>query len=184
MTCQLTPIQFTDAQKGQICGILSVGCDRQTAADFVGCSIIDFTRAMQHNAAFSDSVRRAEAGAELHYMRNIQQAAKDEKNWRASVWWLERRSPERFARRPGSITDRQLSAFTATLVEIVIEEIHEPQDRERLTVRLTHVIGTLRHILYDAQMEGEPETDATVNADAIAHSGSKMPDDLALYEES
>ena len=96
MTSELITPALTDEQKGQICGILSVGCDRETAANFVGCSLADIRRAMQHDRAFAANVRRTEAGVELSHMRTVQEAAKEAKNWRASVWWLERRSPERF----------------------------------------------------------------------------------------
>ena len=59
---------------------------------------------MQHDAEFVANVRRAEASVELSHMRNVQQAAKDKKDWRASVWWLERRSPERFGTPRGTVT--------------------------------------------------------------------------------
>src|SRR5687768_13729973 len=99
MTHEPSPIPLTDEQKSQIRGILSVGCDRQTAVDYVGCSLADIRRAMLEDAAFMADVRRAEAGIELMHMRNVQEAAEKKKEWRASVWWLEQRSPERFARK-------------------------------------------------------------------------------------
>ena len=34
--------RLSDDQKDQICGILSVGCDRETAADLLGCSLATF----------------------------------------------------------------------------------------------------------------------------------------------
>ena len=60
---------------------------------------------MLRDADFAAEVRRAEAPVELSHMRNVQNAAQDGKNWRASVWWLERRSPERFGPRgAGTVT--------------------------------------------------------------------------------
>ncbi len=136
---------LTDEQKGQICGILSVGCDRETAANFVSCSIAQIGRLMQQDTMFAANVRRTEAGTELAHMRNVQQAAKEAKNWRASVWWLERHSPERFARRgAGVVTFPQVDAFMEIVADILIDEIHESDDRQRVLAKLKQAVDTLR----------------------------------------
>ena len=151
MTCKDKHATLTDEQKGQVCGILSVGCDRETAANFVGCSLADFGRTMQHDPAFAQHVCRTEAGAELGHMRNLQQAAKDAKNWRASVWWLERHAPERFGPRgAGQVTARQLKAFVETLAGILSDEIHDDDDRRRVIARLDQVIGALDEMVHAA----------------------------------
>ena len=153
MTCELIPSELTDEQKGQIFGILSVGCDRQTAANFVGCSLADIRRTMQHDATFAAGVCRAEAGAELNHMRNVQQAAKDEKHWRASVWWLERRSPERFGPRgPGVVTARQLKAFIEILGDALREEVRDADDRQQIVARLKCLADSIDQMLRDNQM--------------------------------
>ncbi len=154
MICELVPIELTDEQKAQVYGILSVGCDRQTAANFVGCSLADIRRAMQWDPKFAAGVCRAEAGAELNHMRNIQQAAKDEKHWRASVWWLERRSPERFGPRgPGVVTSRQLKAFIDVLAETLREEIGTSDDQQRVIARLRSLADSVDRMLRDSQMQ-------------------------------
>lgn len=151
MTCELTTALLADEQKGQICGILSVGCDRETAANFVGCSIADIGRAMRLDPAFASSILRTEAGAELSHMSNVQQAAKEAKNWRASIWWLERHSPERFGPRgAGEVTVRQLRAFIDTLVGILSDEIHVEEDRRRVTAKLGQAISTLGQLIHSA----------------------------------
>jgi len=168
MTCELIAVKLTDEQKGQVCGILSVGCDRQTAANFVGCSLVDIRRAMQQDAQFAASICHAEALSELSHMRNVQQAAKDAKNWRASVWWLERRSPERFGKRgAGVVTSRQLKAFVAILVDILSEDIHDAADRQRLAARLQSIGDTVDQILRDAGSDA---------SDAAASAGPSPPD--------
>jgi hypothetical protein len=134
MACEMISNQLDDEQIGQIYGILSVGCDRQTAASFVGCTLADIRRAMQNDATFAAGVCRAEAGVELNHMRNIQQAARDEKHWRASIWWLERRLPERFGPRgPNVLTSRQVKAFAETLVDALDGIVHNDDDRKRFT---------------------------------------------------
>lgn len=150
MTCELVAVELTDEQKGQVCGILSVGCDRQTAANFVGCSQADIRRAMQQDAAFCAQLCHAEAGVEMSHMRVVQEAAKDVKNWRASVWWLERRSPERYGgRSAGVVTSRQLKSFIAVVVGILTEDIHSADDRQRLVSRLRSIARSVDQMLCD-----------------------------------
>jgi hypothetical protein len=151
MTCEPAPASLTRQQKDTICGILSVGCDRQTAADYVGCSLADMRCQMQHDGQFLADVRRAEAGTELSHMRIVQETAKTKKDWRASVWWLERRSPERFARRsPGAITMRQLKSFVAILVDALRENIASHEDRDRVIARLKAIAESVEQMLLDA----------------------------------
>jgi hypothetical protein len=173
MTCELIPSELTDEQKGQIYGILSVGCDRdrQTAANFVGCSLAQIRRAMQQDATFAAGVCRAQAGAELNHMRNIQQAAKDVKNWRAAVWWLERRSPERFGPRgPGVVTARQLKAFLEILGDALREEVRDARDRRQVVARLSHLADSVDRMLRDTQMDvGTAASDASGPIADTAH---------------
>ncbi|HEX4415168.1 MAG TPA: hypothetical protein VH107_16160 [Lacipirellulaceae bacterium] len=137
MTNLAITTELSAEQMGQIYGILSVGCDRETAANFIGCLPADIVRAMRSDAEFNTSVRRTEAAAELNHMRTVQNAAKDEKNWRASVWWLERRSPERFGSRgAGTVTTRHLKAFLTLVAECLNSDIRDAADRERVMTRL------------------------------------------------
>jgi hypothetical protein len=159
MTCELIAVELTDEQKGQVCGILSVGCDRQTAADYIGCSLADIRRTMQRDPQFLASVRRAEASVELNHMRNVQELASSKKDWRASVWWLERRSPERFARRsPGAVTARQLKAFVSILGDALKHEVHNAEIRQVIARLVAVPIG--EQMLRDAgafdSAEAEP----------------------------
>jgi len=142
MTYDVATPPLTDEQKGQVCGILSVGCTRETAADFVGCSLGDIGQAMQQDSTFAANILRTEAGSELSHMRNVQQAAKEAKNWRASVWWLERCSPERYGPR-GKVTATQLQAFIDTVVTILNDELQDEADRQRVVARLKNTVGTM-----------------------------------------
>jgi hypothetical protein len=169
MSCQLMPLPLSDEQQAQICGILSVGCDRQTAADYAGCSLAAIRAQLKDDPRFQAAVRRAEAGAELSHMGNVQQAAREKKDWRASVWWLERRSPERFARRsPGAITDRQLKAFVAVLTEVLTEELSNTTDCERIVSRLQSIAESIHQMLRDAEAApAELPMAAILAADAV-----------------
>jgi hypothetical protein len=171
MSCDIQRAPFTDEQKGQICGILSIGCDRQTAASVVGCLAGDIRHAMLHDSTFAESVRRAEGGAELNHMRNVQQAAKDEKNWRASVWWLERHAPERFGPRgAGVVTSRQLKAFVAILVDCLLEDIRDTQDRHRIIARMRAIADSVDQLLREQVMCHNELASAEI---ALAHDGEE-----------
>lgn len=156
MTNDFHPLELTDQQQGEICGVLSVGCDRQTAVDIVGCSLRRLRSAMQSDAAFAARVRRAEASAELTHMRNVQELAQAKKDWKASVWWLERRAPERFARRAGSVTPRQLKAFIAVVSETLQEAIASAEDRGRVAERLRELADEV-----DSLLSNEPPSAAS-----------------------
>jgi hypothetical protein len=118
----------------------------------VGSSLAAIRQEMQHDGAFLARVVRAEASVEFNHMRNVQDTAKTKKDWRASVWWLERRSPERFARRnPGVITSRQLKAFVTILVDTLRDAVTCDADRERIMARLQSVAQSVEQMLSDAE---------------------------------
>jgi hypothetical protein len=75
-------IKLTPEQQGKIFGVLSIGCDRETAANVIGSTLADFGRAMRGDPEFAKSVRRTEAMAELGHMRSVHEASKDPRNWR------------------------------------------------------------------------------------------------------
>jgi hypothetical protein len=147
MTCELI-YKLTDAQKNQICAVLSVGCDRETAAGVAECSILDIGRALEEDPQFVTRVRRAEATAEFRHMQNILNATNDGRYWRASVWWLEHRSPERFARRsPGAITPEQLKEALAMWNERVQQEFASPEELQRISLCFDDMNAMLESVL-------------------------------------
>jgi hypothetical protein len=157
-----TPMQLTDKQKAEVCGILSVGCDRETAADYIGCLPADLRNAMRENPSFAMEVRRAEAGVELSHMRIVQEIANKKKDWRTSVWWLERRSPERYGRRSaGAVTARQLKAFTAILAGALQEDIQSDDDRKRVSARLQSLIEDVDNMLRNDSLGAPSLSDDT-----------------------
>jgi len=155
----------TETQKKEVCAILSVGCDRQAAAKYVGCSWREIRAAMLADRRFASDVHRAEAGAELTHMQNVRNAARDDKHWRASVWWLERRAPERYGRREaGAVTPRQLERLVELLAEVVSEEVHELQDRRRLLERLKQITGSLDPMFCEGKVSASRPDGQALNA--------------------
>jgi len=161
---------LSDEQKRKICAYLSIGCDRETAAKLSNCSHSDVLCEMSRDPVFAVEVRHAEGAGELTHVRNVQNAAQDAKNWRASVWWLERHSPERFGRRDvGTVTTRQLKAFVAQLVSIVIEEFADAEDRQRLLDRFHRLVRTLDQLILD-EVGAPSESPDTVPSNLLEHS--------------
>jgi hypothetical protein len=149
---------LTDEQKSRICGVLSVGCDRETAVDFIGCTSRDLHRTMQHDPEFAVQVRRTEAANEVTHMRSLHEVAKDPKNWRISVWWLEMRSPERFKPRNGkSVTLPQLDEFLNVLAEIIGDEVESEDDQTRVLDRMMESLRELKDRVQDAAIFPQPQ---------------------------
>ncbi len=178
MSCDLVPTNLTGEQKAQVCGVLSVGCDWETAANFVGCSLSDIRRTMRIDPQFAAQVRRSEAGVELSHMRTIQEAAKDPKNWRTSVWWLERHAPERFARGAGVVTARQLKAFIAILADVLNGGEESAIDGTQIIARLRTFAESLDRLLRDERVQDmdsfdavETQHPAPAEAEILAESG-------------
>lgn len=152
---------LTDEQKREATLIASVGCDRETAAKYVGCSLQQLNATAYGDPAFAEQMRRAEAGCELAHMRNIQQASRDERHWRASVWWLERRLPERYARRDaGAVGRRDLASFLAKLSADLAGLLRDPEDRSRVLDTLKQAGESLSDpLLLDLAPAEEPSAE-------------------------
>ncbi|MGL4512312.1 MAG: hypothetical protein ACRCT8_04420 [Lacipirellulaceae bacterium] len=128
---------LTEEQKRDVVAILALGCDRETAAKYAGLTAAGLDDEARRDADFAVELRRAEAGCELGHMRVVQQAAREEKQWRASLWWLERRAPDRYAKRdPGLVTRRELARFLNTVAGGIAAEVRSEEDRQRVLDRL------------------------------------------------
>ena len=115
---------LSEVKKREILAIAAVGCSRQTAADYVGCTLNDITRETEVDEAFGDTLLRNESGAEISFVRNIQDAAKKSQYWRAAAWLLERRYPVDFSvKKPGKITVGQVRNLLSELTKIIAEEV-------------------------------------------------------------
>ncbi|MEM8944125.1 MAG: hypothetical protein AAGD11_03000 [Planctomycetota bacterium] len=119
--------------------------------------MFELRRLMQSDEEFYRRLLRAEATPEFNHMRNVYNAAKDEKHWRASVWWLERRAPDRYARQlPETVTAAQLRNFVDELSAAIVGEVENDQDRERMLARLVSIAKGLREAALDPSMEALP----------------------------
>jgi hypothetical protein len=154
MTFPIVPRPLTEEQKSNICGVLSVGCDWHTAANYVGCALADIRRAMQRDAAFAEQVRRADASCELMHMRAVHKAVEDPKNWRTSAWWLERHAPERYGPRgANAVTVRQLKSFIAILADVINGGEQSPIERAEILERLRVFAESVDRLLRNERMQ-------------------------------
>ncbi len=139
---------LTATQQDQVCGILAVGCDRETAANYAECTTADIHRTMERDVRFADRVRRTEGSTELTYMRTVHKAIEDPKNWRAAVWWLEMHAADRFKPRgAGEVSIAQLHEFLKVLSTIFCEEIQCETDRRRAIGRMYESIRELEELV-------------------------------------
>lgn len=146
LDAQLT--ELTADQKDQICKILTVGADRDTAAGVVKCLVVDIGRSIAADPQFARDVRHAEATAELSHMQHVLKATNDGKYWRASVWWLERRSPERFGRRSaGAITPQQFQEAIVLWNDVLQQKFSADDDQDRVTECIDKLYASMEQLL-------------------------------------
>lgn len=139
-----TSPRFTDQQMREICTMLALGCDRVTACNYLEHSLAELERAVATDAEFAARLRRAEATAEFAHMRTLGEAAKDPKNWRIAVWWLERHDPERFVGRPPfALAGKNLERVLGKIAQMIADEVQQEGDQQRLLTRLESLAHTL-----------------------------------------
>ena len=94
---------------GKIVAIISMGCSRRTAAQYVGCDRKTIQNTAERNEKFAEKLDRAQSQAVVTHVKNINSAAKKAQYWRRRPG-LERLNPEEFAApHPDTITIEQVS---------------------------------------------------------------------------
>jgi hypothetical protein len=131
----MTQLETTldEIKRAEVCALLACGCSRETAAGYVGSTVEDLDQAASRDADFAAQIVRAESNAELSHVRNVHNAGNDVKNWRASVWMLERRFPERFGKRdPEVVTRPQMQQMMKRLSNVLLEVVPDEAQREKI----------------------------------------------------
>ena len=128
---------ISEIKQREILALLSVGCSRRTAARYVNCTQKAIDELAQANPDFAEKLRKAEANLEIESIKNMFNAAKQEKNWRASAWLLERKSPEEFLKKkPDVIPAGLLDTLLNRIVTLLIEECPAAVQRKGLLKKL------------------------------------------------
>jgi hypothetical protein len=134
-----------EGKQREICAILAVGCNRQTAARYVGCHPSTIRRTALSDKKFRRAIRHAESKHEILHLTHINTAAKEGRYWRAAAWALERKYPARYGHRePHMFTIEQVSQVLAQFADVMLEEVPKAAHRKRILARLTDLTAGLQ----------------------------------------
>ena len=84
------PPVLDEIKQREIVAIVSMGCSRRTAAQYVGCAPSTIQYTAERNEKFAEKLERAQSQAVVTHVKNINSAAKKAQYWRAAAWALER----------------------------------------------------------------------------------------------
>jgi hypothetical protein len=118
---------MTPEQQRIITSAITLGVDRETAAAYARTTAQEIELASNLYPDFATELQHAEAAAELSHIRAITEAAKDPKLWRASMFWLKARKPDRYGRPARQITIAQLNQFAESLFAALATEFPDEQ---------------------------------------------------------
>lgn len=134
-----TESRLTEWQRRKLCEVILLGCDRTTACHYVSATAEQLQAEIARDEAFGREVARAEAQAEVRHMGNVHTAAKSEKNWRTSIWWLERRDHQRETEGDGP-TERRLWELVQAIGQAIVAEIAEVDVQRRLLEHIFQIM--------------------------------------------
>jgi hypothetical protein len=131
------PPVLDEGKQREIVAILSMGCSRRTAAQYVGCDRKTIQNTAERNKKFAEKLERAQSQAVVTHVKNINSAAKKAQYWRAAAWALERLNPEEYATpHPDMISLEQVSRVIDCFAQIVIEAVPVDAYRKSIIKRL------------------------------------------------
>lgn len=81
-----------------VCEALAAGNTRKAAARLAGVGRATLYRWLEVES-LRDTIKKAEADAELEMVAAVRRAAHDARNWTAAAWWLERKMPDEWGKR-------------------------------------------------------------------------------------
>lgn len=132
------PRVLNEIKKREICAILTVGCSRVRAAQYVGCHPDTIRNEARRDDEFAADLEHAESHHEINHLKHINDAAKEGRYWRAAAWVLERRYPDRYGRRKANtITIEQMSQALAQFADVMLEELPEGGARDQMLARVS-----------------------------------------------
>jgi transposase len=108
---------------GKILGQIRAGVPKEAAARIAGIGASTLFEWMQRDVEFAEAVQRAVAESEAVLVARIAKAAGEPRHWTAAAWMLERRFPERYAKR--DILQHQGSIG----VDVTLQRLREIRER-------------------------------------------------------
>jgi hypothetical protein len=91
------PTKFNEERSQKIIEALRGGNTRKASAEYAGINQDTLADWAKRYSDFSDSIKKAEADAEVRNVAIISKAASE--TWQAAAWWLERRRHEDWKKR-------------------------------------------------------------------------------------
>ena len=111
-----------------VIALLSLGFSRRTVARHVGCTHTTIARAAERDPHFAFQIADAEMRADFGALKQVRDASKQDKYWRAAAWFLERRLPDEFGKRPAhSFSGDQVMALLAEVFSYTIGALKESE---------------------------------------------------------
>ena len=133
---------LTSEERRDVLAILSLGCDEKLAAAYVGRPVECLAATARRYKGFGQDLERAKTKAHVDLIANIRDASRNERFWRAAAWALERLDPQRYGpeRLKPTADVSRYRPMVESLVEILLEEIPEPDRRKAILKRLNRFL--------------------------------------------
>lgn len=128
---------FDKSTRDTIGAMLGIGCDLRTAAWAVGRSPAEVKRLLAEDPELLHAVQKGGAIFEYKHLQHLDEAAKDKKNYRVSMWLLERLRPDTYEKqRPRTIKENQLMPLLKSLADALVEGVGDEEARGKLIERV------------------------------------------------
>lgn len=106
---------MTKEMEDAIIKTVKLGLHPDRAADAHGISSSTMRNRKARDPTFATRIKEAESGAERGFLGRI--IGHTEKQWTAAAWILERRWPERWAKREPTMTESTAETITAQMLD-------------------------------------------------------------------
>ena len=127
---------LTQDRKDSICAVVAMGCTLKAAADFVGVARRTVYSRTDRDPEFAAALLAARSRGQILNLGIIKKAAED-RDWRAAAWILTHCHQKAFAlRRSEGITSEQLGVLFGRFTEMLLGEVRDRDERERIATRL------------------------------------------------
>lgn len=129
-----SPRVFADLElTNMMIAAMEVGADLDTACAVVGRPRHEVERELTENPAVRIRFGQASARFKLAQFRMVVLAARNEKNWRAAVWVLERRFPEEFgSARAKAALGKQIQRGLAQHTEMILSVVDDEPTKRKI----------------------------------------------------